>query len=71
MGTLVRLHRQAAGHSMEALARLADIAYSTLSELERGISTADTLTLIKIADVLGISLDTLMVAPVRKTKRER
>ncbi|MFH1281678.1 MAG: helix-turn-helix transcriptional regulator [Candidatus Omnitrophota bacterium] len=53
--------------SQEKLSRLADISTATLVKIEAGIAKEPTITTItKIADVLDVSIDTLVGRMKRK-----
>lgn len=61
LGLRVQTARKAAGLTQQDLCNQADLAYSTLTKIERGaIKSPSVFTLHRIASVLGISLDELM-----------
>jgi transcriptional regulator with XRE-family HTH domain len=63
----LRKLRAKKGFTQEKLARLADISTATLVKIESGAAKEPTITtIIKIADVLGVSIDEL-VDRVNKT----
>lgn len=59
--------RKKKGLTQEKLARLADISNNTLVKIEMGMAKEPTITTItKIADVLEVSIDTLVGRIKRK-----
>ena len=57
----IKKHRLKLGISQDALARKADIPYSTLVKIESGIRNDPRIsTLTKIADALEVSIDKLV-----------
>ena len=55
----VRTARIERGWSQEQLARAADVSAGTINNLERGRQGASLVTALKLARVLGLSLDSL------------
>ena len=56
----IKKYRQKKGLSQDKLAKLADVTHTTLVKLESGANNNPTVkTLQKIADSLGVSLDSL------------
>lgn len=66
----VRFHRRAHGLTQESLAQRIGIAYTRISEIERGISNPELATLCKIAKALGVPLVSLL-APVDDTVAQK
>ncbi len=61
LGKAIQVARQAAQLTQQELCHRADISYSTLAKIERGaIKTPSVFTVARIAQVLGLSLDTLL-----------
>jgi len=61
LGHRLQVARQAAGLTQQELCQKAHIAYSTLAKIERGaIKSPSVFTISQIAEVLGVSLDTLL-----------
>lgn len=57
----IKKFRKIKGLSQDKLAKLADVTHTTLVKIESGVNDNPTIkTLIKIADVLGISIDQLV-----------
>jgi len=49
------------GHSLERVARLADLSLNTIVKIENGVNQNPTIdTLLKIAKVLNVSVDDLI-----------
>jgi DNA-binding XRE family transcriptional regulator len=69
--TPLAFYRKRAGLTQAALAERAGIAQGFLSEIEAGRKSGDVKTLRRIADLLKISLDDLVVAPEASTDRPR
>ena len=59
----VRAARIGRGWSQEQLARAADVSAGTINNLERGRQGASLVTALKLARVLGLSLDGLPSDP--------
>lgn len=68
LGTNVRLLREARGLTQAQLAKLADVPRATWTNLESGASNPTLTVLLRVATVLGVTLDEL-VAPPRATAR--
>lgn len=61
LGQSIQTARQNAGLTQQQLCNKAELSYSTLAKIERGaIKTPSVFTVAKIAEVLGISLDSLL-----------
>jgi putative hydrolase of the HAD superfamily len=61
LGKHLQAARQAAGLTQQELCQKADISYSTLAKIERGaIKAPSVFTIRRLAEVLGLSLDTIM-----------
>jgi transcriptional regulator with XRE-family HTH domain len=60
VGERIRQERQLMGYTQERLSSEAGISKSFLSEVENGIRNPSAEYLLRIADVLGVSLDFLM-----------
>lgn len=60
LGEAIRLARKEQGISQERLALLAEIDRSYMGRVERGDNNVAVLTLIRIAQALGVSLKDLM-----------
>lgn len=56
----IRFWRKAKGLSQEQLAEALGITYAAVSKWERGASTPDLSYLVEMADLLGVSVDTLV-----------
>ncbi|NQT23541.1 MAG: helix-turn-helix transcriptional regulator [Candidatus Omnitrophica bacterium] len=57
----VKDFRKKAGWSQQKLAEKAGLSYNAITKIEQGAAKQPTIqTMIKIADALGISLDTLV-----------
>jgi putative transcriptional regulator len=50
----IRAARKRAGLTLEGLARILDVSYTTVARWERGCSTPDAETLTRLAEVLGV-----------------
>ena len=60
LGAAIRKRRQELKLSQEKLAEQAGLDRSYLGQVERGENSIALLTLLNIADALGVSLETLM-----------
>lgn len=60
LGTLLRQRRKALRMTMKTVAIKAGLTEGFISQIERGISTPSLVTLYKIANVLGTSVDTFL-----------
>lgn len=60
LGTLLRQRRKALRMTMKTVATKAGLTEGFISQIERGISTPSLVTLYKIANVLGTSVDTFL-----------
>lgn len=60
LGETIRAARKAKGLSQEALAELADIDRSYMGGIERGEHNLAIMSLLKIADALGIKASSLL-----------
>jgi DNA-binding XRE family transcriptional regulator len=69
--TPLAFYRKRAGLTQATLAERAGIAQGFLSEIEAGRKSGDVQTLRKIADLLKISLDDLVVPEAQKPKSRR
>ncbi|MFC7514078.1 helix-turn-helix domain-containing protein [Herbaspirillum sp. GCM10030257] len=61
LGQAIRHVRQEKGISQEKLALLADVDRSYLGRVERGDNNVAILTLVKLADALGVTVTELMI----------
>jgi FMN phosphatase YigB (HAD superfamily)/DNA-binding XRE family transcriptional regulator len=65
LGQAIQEARQAAGLTQQQLCQKAELSYSTLAKIERGaIKTPSVFTVMKLAQILGVSVDGLMGATV-------
>jgi len=65
LGKAIQLARQEAGLTQQELCHKASLSYSTLAKIERGaIKTPSVFTVMRIANILEISIDGLMGAAV-------
>ena len=65
LGKAIQEARQQAGLTQQDLCQKAGLSYSTLAKIERGaIKTPSVFTVMKISEVLGISMDGLLGATV-------
>lgn len=65
LGKAIQEARQAAGLTQQELCQQAGLSYSTLAKIERGaIKTPSVFTVIRIAGILGVSMDGLLGATV-------
>ena len=65
LGKALQNARKSAGLTQQQLCQQADLSYSTLAKIERGaIKTPSVFTVHKIAQVLGMSMDSLLGATV-------
>jgi len=61
IGKQIKELRKNKGWSQQKLAEKAGLSFNTITRIEQGIGDSPTLkTLIKLADVLGVSLDELV-----------
>lgn len=70
LGARVRALRTAAGLTQEQLAERADMHWTFISGVERGLKDPRLNTIGRIADALGVTADALL-RPARRTKRSR
>ncbi|RLQ93644.1 helix-turn-helix domain-containing protein [Falsibacillus albus] len=61
LGKHIRLRRIEIGWSQEKLEEMADLSVTMIGKIERGERIPESLTLFKIAEAMGISLDRLQV----------
>jgi transcriptional regulator with XRE-family HTH domain len=54
-GSHVRQLREAKGYGLREFALLADMEYSTLSDIERGVNNTTISTVLRLADNLGVT----------------
>jgi transcriptional regulator with XRE-family HTH domain len=59
-GRRIRAEREAAGYRLEDVADAIEMSTSNLSRIESGQRSVDITTITKIADVLGVRVDTLL-----------
>ena len=60
LGTRIRRYRQAVHMTQEQLAEQIDMATSNISHIERATTQVSLPSLVKIANVLGVTLDQLI-----------
>ena len=61
VGKNIKKYRKAKGVSQDKLSRLADVAHATIIKIESGGIQSPTIdTVQKIAEALGVSVDTLL-----------
>jgi transcriptional regulator with XRE-family HTH domain len=61
LGKNIKWYRNKLGLSQRALVRVSDVRYSELSKIEAGyIQNPGVITVKKIADALGVTIDDLM-----------
>jgi len=71
--TPLAFYRKKSGMTQAALAERAGIAQGFLSEIENGAKTGDVKTLRKLADILKVSLDDIVVpeAPIDNARKRK
>ena len=62
----LRRLREAAGMKQNDLAKLLFVSFQTVSAWERGVNTPDLMTAVKLAELFGITLDTLVSDPKKE-----
>lgn len=62
-GKRIRKYRKLSSYSQEKLAEKVDVSTTTISRLEHGDQMVKVSTLMRIADVLGVTADALLYSP--------
>lgn len=65
-GERILIHRTRSGLSRKQFAAMLGCSVNTVANYEKGISQPDVNTLVKISDILGISIDLLLLDPQDK-----
>lgn len=71
IGSNIAKYRRACGMTQDKLAEKLDITTSYISRVERGVKKLKLSSLVKTADILGVSCDALLKPNVTVTPMER